>query len=67
MLVLGVLIVATLRGGKRRGKQAPNGETPEQIARRRYAAGEIDRETFQRMVADLAHTAPPGRDRGEVA
>lgn len=29
------------------------GETPEQIIRRRYAAGEIDREAYQKMLDDL--------------
>lgn len=28
-------------------------ESPEQILKRRYARGEIDRETYQRMLADL--------------
>jgi len=66
ILVLGVLVVATLKGGKGPGKQTPGGETPEQTVRRRYAAGEIDRETFQRMLADLEQTAPPACNREEV-
>ncbi len=28
-------------------------ESPEEILRRRYAEGEIDRDTYQRMLADL--------------
>lgn len=28
-------------------------ETPEEIARRRFASGEIDREEYQRMIEDL--------------
>lgn len=29
------------------------GESPEQILKRRYAKGEIDRDTYERMLADL--------------
>lgn len=28
-------------------------ETPEQVLKRRYAKGEVDRETYQRMLDDL--------------
>jgi putative membrane protein len=30
-----------------------DGESPEQILKRRYAAGEIDRDTYERMRRDL--------------
>ncbi len=36
----------------RRGGGAKE-DTPEEILRRRYARGEIDRETFQRMMDDV--------------
>ena len=30
-----------------------NGESPREVLKRRYARGEIDRETYQRMLRDL--------------
>ena len=33
--------------------QSGAGESPEQILKRRYAKGEIDRETYERMLGDL--------------
>lgn len=50
-LILGVLVVLALirRGGGPERRQ----ESPEEILRRRYAAGEIDRETYERMLEDL--------------
>jgi uncharacterized membrane protein len=39
-------------------KRVRGGESPEEIVKRRYAEGEIDRETYERMVGDLhAHDA----------
>lgn len=35
------------------GGQGGSGESPEQILKRRYAKGEIDRDTYERMLADL--------------
>ncbi len=37
----------------RRSRSTLQGETPEEILKRRYAKGEIDKETFDRMRADL--------------
>lgn len=37
----------------RRADQTPARETPEDILKRRYALGELDRETFERMKSDL--------------
>lgn len=36
----------------RRGRE-DSGESPEQTLKRRYAKGELDRETYERMLADL--------------
>lgn len=46
---------AASRGRRLRsnGPQEPGGESPEQTLKRRYANGEVDRETYQRMLADL--------------
>jgi putative membrane protein len=49
VLVLLVRLVASSLGGP-----APRGdETPEQILKRRYAKGEIDREEYLRRLEDL--------------
>ena len=49
VLVLLVRLVAGSLGGS-----APRGdETPEQILKRRYAKGEIEREEYQRRLEDL--------------
>ena len=54
-----ILIVAIVAGAiwfgvtaARRGTN-PATETPEQALKRRYAKGEIDRDTFERMRDDL--------------
>jgi putative membrane protein len=56
-LIVGiVLVVRALSGGEMRGdRQVPprERETPEEIVRRRYAAGEIDREEYERLLRDL--------------
>jgi putative membrane protein len=57
----GIVIVLTLlvaASAKRTSSSSRSpAESPEQILKRRYAAGEIDRETYQRMLADLHHGA----------
>lgn len=68
ILVLAVLVVAAVSRktpGDANGKAGDSGEPPEQILKRRYAAGEIDRETYQRMLADLQRGQ--STDREEVA
>ena len=59
------LVARTLPGaGDNRRAGRPEGsagiETPEQILDRRYAAGEIDRETYQVMRATLASSRSGG-------
>lgn len=49
-LLIGVTVWVLLKN--RNGRDRP-GETPEQIVKGRYAKGEIDRETYQRMLGDL--------------
>jgi len=52
-LVVLVLLVR-LVAGTASGGVAPRGdETPEQILKRRYAKGEIEREEYQRRLEDL--------------
>jgi putative membrane protein len=51
-LVIGLLVWAVLKN--RSGPEMrPPTETPEEILKRRYASGEIDRDTYQRMLDDL--------------
>lgn len=60
--LIAVLVWALLRtaGGSRAATR--EGPEPEEIVKRRYARGEIDRETFQRMVTDLT-ARPPSEPR----
>lgn len=48
-----ILIALFLWAVTRRGGPKPRDEPPEQILKRRYAEGEIDREAYQRALADL--------------
>jgi putative membrane protein len=60
--VVGGLLWVLLRaspGGWGRGTPLPR-ESPEEILRARYARGEIDRETYQRMTDDLRAKATTG-------
>ena len=53
-LVLAVLIALVVWAATRASRGAgSNGESPREILKRRYARGEIDRETYQRMLRDL--------------
>jgi putative membrane protein len=45
--VLGGFVLNSSRGGGERG------DSPERVLKRRYASGEIDRETYERMLEDL--------------
>ena len=49
-VLIGALAWASLKNRPAPGKSA---EAPEEIIRRRYASGEIDRDTYQRMLGDL--------------
>ncbi|MFO7950780.1 MAG: SHOCT domain-containing protein [Candidatus Fermentibacteraceae bacterium] len=40
------------RGGP--GSHSPGGDSAREIARRRYARGEIDRQEYERILEDLA-------------
>jgi putative membrane protein len=51
-VVWAVAAVARRSGGAPPGPRPP-AEAPEDIVRRRYAGGEIDRETYERILADL--------------
>lgn len=54
VIVLTLLVAASAKRTSSSSRSAPT-ESPEQILKRRYAVGEIDRETYQRMLADLHH------------
>lgn len=49
-VVIALLLRAVLVQGKRGGASR---DSPERILKRRYAKGEIDRETYERMLEDL--------------
>lgn len=57
-LVFGV--AALLRSGRREARSVVPSppETPVETLRRRYAAGEIDRESYQQMLDDLGESNP---------
>lgn len=44
-----------------RGAEPPRQETPEEVLDRRFAAGELDAETYQSMRASLASARSTGR------
>jgi putative membrane protein len=56
-----VIIWLLVRAGRERGPQPP-GESAEEILRRRFAAGEIDAEEYERRIAVLARRRTPGSD-----
>jgi putative membrane protein len=51
VLVLFVWLIAKATAGT----SGRSDDTPEQILKRRYARGEIDRDEYQRRLADLRH------------
>ena len=60
-ILLAILLAAALRMLIRLRTKAPDRqvESPEQVLRRRYAAGEIDQETYDHMLETLS----PGSSR----
>ncbi len=52
-IVLILVIVWAVRAGLNSGGGSRNQRTPLEILKERYARGEIDRETFERMKKDL--------------
>ncbi|MBZ0270903.1 SHOCT domain-containing protein [bacterium] len=50
---IGVMFALYFWRGRKDGNARNGRETPEQIVKKRYAAGEIDRETYERMISDL--------------
>jgi len=55
--VLGALVIAAffwaMLASSARGPRSGEGDSPERILKRRYAKGEIDHDTYERMLADL--------------
>jgi len=49
--LIAVLIWAVLKST--RGPDSNSSESPGELVKRRYARGEIDRETYERMLTDL--------------
>jgi uncharacterized membrane protein len=61
LLVVGVVLLVLWAGGQLPARGGPPAEDPQAILRRRYAAGEIDQATFERLQRQLAgewDTAP---------
>jgi len=54
VVVVAIYLLARVAGvGTGRGALPREGESAEEILRRRYARGEIDREQYERMMSDL--------------
>lgn len=51
LVLIGVVVWFAASAARRSG--LPGEESPEAAAKRRYARGEIDRETYQRLLEDL--------------
>lgn len=58
ILLMAVLLMLMRFLGRAAGDRI---ESPEQILRRRYAAGEIDEETYHRMLGELSRKLPRGK------
>lgn len=54
--IVGAALIALVVWAMRRSSPGPmdgSSESPEQVLKRRYAKGEIDHATYQRMLTDL--------------
>ncbi|MFB3910135.1 MAG: SHOCT domain-containing protein [Candidatus Eisenbacteria bacterium] len=51
--VIALIVWLILRSDGQRARRLGPPETPEQIVKRRYASGEIDRAAYERMLEDL--------------
>ena len=56
--VIGALVWVAVRGARRDTPPPP--ESPEAILKRRYAAGEIDRDTYEQRLADIRQDGTGG-------
>jgi putative membrane protein len=63
-LIVGVVLLVRWAGGAAPGQAAH--EDPLAILQRRYAAGEIDEETYRRMRRDIEQPASSGEARGGI-
>jgi len=52
LLLIAAVVWLVVSAAHRNGGRPPE-ETPEQVLKRRYARGEIDRETYERTLEDL--------------
>ena len=53
IVAIAVVIWFMANASRRSGNGAGSHESPEQILKRRYAKGEIDRDTYERTLEDL--------------
>jgi putative membrane protein len=61
--VIVFLVLSRFSPSRSEPPRPPEGERPIEIARRRYAAGEITREEFEQLRQDLADSTAPGDQR----
>jgi putative membrane protein len=61
-LIVGGLLLVRWLITPSHAPSSPGGDDALALLRRRYAAGEIDQATYQRMRRDLTSTAPPASD-----
>lgn len=52
-IIIVVLVIWFIARGAGGGAAIQMGESPEQILKRRYASGEINREDYERMLNDI--------------
>lgn len=53
VLVVGAVWMFSRGVARGTARRDPHGETPEEILKRRYASGEIDRTEYERRLVDL--------------